>query len=113
MSKCYSECTSVKRTASIDGKAIILEDQVLGCTDSIYWQGMTKGRVALKKQGAVLSIKNEKLVLEVLEPVGSVVIRVVVPKPSRAAESRNTGYSQILISCPASSNGLKIRLRPD
>ncbi|MFT6027908.1 MAG: hypothetical protein ACI8P5_002183 [Bacteroidia bacterium] len=112
MSECYQECISAKRTVSVEGMSIILQDQMLGCTDSIHWQGMTKARVSVKKNGAVLSVKNEKLVLEVLEPKGSV-IRILEPKPSRGAESRNTGYTQILISCPAHSNGLKVRLRPN
>jgi hypothetical protein len=89
-----------------------MEDMVQGCTDSLYWQGMTKARVTVSGNRIHLTLRKRKLTIDVLEPANAV-IRVVEPKPFRAAESNNAGYSQVVIGRPANSGTLKVRFRPD
>jgi len=112
VSNCYEGCTSVIRRVSMENSSILMEDMVQGCVDSLFWQGMTKARVTVSGNRIHLALRKRKLTIEVLEPA-NVVIRVVEPKPFRSAESKNTGYGQVVIGRPANSGTLKIRFSPD
>lgn len=111
LSNCYSECTSVKRKVSIDQGTVLIEDLVVSCTDSIHWQGMTKAKITVNGNKAVLTLRKRKMMMEVVEPRNAS-IRIVDPKPFSPQESSNSRYKQIVISCAASANGIKVRFKP-
>lgn len=112
LSAAYAEtASSVKRTVSVEGNSILMEDVVQGGKGSIVWQGMTETDMSIAGKTVTMVQKEKQLVVEVVEPKNAQ-IRIEQPKCKYNGEKSLKKYRQLLIVCPEGTERIKVRFSP-